>query len=134
MTIDSILLKPKEYESELHEKVSREGLAVYEELAKRMNLIRKEELLGFVYSNVYNDIRDELVSEANEREDYKLFNMTKEEFTIKSYSGQIEDPSVNPYIRQQDFNKAVDLFFSRFQLMVVTLEDEVENSPLQEVW
>lgn len=134
MTIDSLMIQPERYKSVLHEKVFREGLEVYGTLALQKGLVRKNELVGFVFSDIYTDTRDEMVIEAIEREDYKLFGMTKEEFTTKVYSGQLEDVAVNPYIRQSEFEEAIRSFLDTLQLMVIDLNGEVEHLPLQEVW
>lgn len=135
MTIDSLMIQPERYKSLLHEKVFREGIEVYSMMAhQKMPFVKKEELFGFTFSNIYTETRGTLIEEAIDREDYKLFGMTKEDFLTKTYSGQLEDIAVNPYIKQSEFDDATKLFLEFYQLMVVDRDGDAENCPLQEVW
>lgn len=133
MTIDAALIKHEGYKSRLFEEVCRVAEHEYIRLALQRGIVYRDELLGSSWESLYIQYRERLLEEAFERGDHLMYGMSRIDFIDKFYDQDSPDVGMNPYIRQQDYRDAFEVFLAQFQLMVHE-HGAVEHSVLQEVW
>ena len=136
MTVDSMMLSEYNYQEKMYEKVYEKVLVVYKDLAEMhldVQIPLLTDLLEFTYSDLYSELRDDLITEAMERKDYELHNMGEITFLSACYNGTLEDDSIVPHVNQTVFREQLYEVLKNTCLFVTTPEG-YKHAPITEVW
>jgi hypothetical protein len=133
MSLDARVLATSRYRHTLHSRVVQTVCEIYEDDANINGIVDLVRLKDMVLSDMHTELKAQMVEEAVDRKDYELFNMTKLDFIVKTYSGEFEDVSTEPYIDEDMFNRMIEDYIME-QQFVVMWDNYLMNSPVQEVW